>query len=421
MIPLFPGTTIGTHCEAGNIVLVSRLQTFGPLLKQTVRDPLRSLLLVVCALLVAGFCFAVAVIISGASASLMVAEEKYGADLVVFAEGAERDTQGALLMGAPVQAWMPRATVGAVAAVPGVATASPQVYLATVQGSPFSADSSLVVVAIDPTTDFTLSAWSPGTPVSGLGDRQTIGGTSISAPNDDEPITVYGYELDLVGTLERTGTIVDRTLFVTFATATDMLRRTALQTEQGFTVPADSVSSILVRVTPGADPEQVAEDIGLKVPGVSPVTRSGLFDSVSEQMRGEQAIMLVVLAVVLALSLAVIALVFSMVVNERRREIGVMRALGATRTAVLASLLGSVTLLALAGAVVGIALSALVLIAFRGALTNAFGFPFTFPSTTGVVVFVVAGLAVALCGVLAAASVPAYRISGQDPALSMRE
>jgi putative ABC transport system permease protein len=334
-----------TDCEAGNTALVSRLQTFGPLLKQTVRDPLRSLLLFACALLVAGFCFAVAVIISGASASLEVAEEKYGADLVVFAEGAERDTQGALLMGAPVQAWMPRSTIGAVAAVPGVATASPQVYLATVQGSPHSADSSLVVVAIDPATDFTLSAWSPGTPVSGLGDRQTIGGTSISVP-DDEPITVYGYELDLVGTLERTGTIVDRTLFVTFATAADMLSRTSLQTEQGFIVPADSVSSILVRVTPGADPEQIAEDIGLKVPGVSPVSRSGLFDSVSEQMRGEQAIMLVILVVVLVLSLAVIALVFSMVVNERRREIGVIRALGATRTAVLASLLGSVTLLA---------------------------------------------------------------------------
>jgi putative ABC transport system permease protein len=400
---------------------MSRLRAFGSLLKVAVRDPLRSLLLFVCALLVAGFCFAVAVIVSGASASLEVAEEKYGADLVVFAEGAERDTQGALLMGAPVQAWMPRSAIGAVAAVPGVATASPQLYLATLRSSPYSADSSLVVVAIDPATEFTLAAWSLGTPVSGLDDRQTIGGTSISVPNQGEPITVYGYELDLAGTLERTGTIVDRTLFVTFATAADMLSRTALPTEQGFTIPADSVSSILVKVTSGADPQQVARDIGLQVPGVSAVTRSGLFDSVSEQMRGEQAIMLVVLAVVLALSLAVITLVFSMVVNERRREIGVMRALGATRTAVLTSLLSSVTLLALAGAVVGIAISALVLVAFRSALTNAFDFPFTFPSTTGVVVFVVAGLAVALCGVLAAASVPAYRVSSQDPALSMRE
>jgi putative ABC transport system permease protein len=131
--------------------------------------------------------------------------------------------------------------------------------------------------------------------------------------------------------------------------------------------------------------------------------------------------MLVILAVILALSLAVIVLVFSMVVNERRREIGVLRALGATQGAVLRSLLTSAVVLALVGAVAGIVLSGLVLFFFRNALTDAFGFPFLFPSAASFALLVVIGLAVALGGVLLAAFIPTYRISRQDPALSMRE
>ena len=110
-----------------------------------------------------------------------------------------------------------------------------------------------------------------------------------------------------------------------------------------------------------------------------------------------------------------------MVVNERRREIGVLRALGATRGGVLRSLLTGAAVLALGGGSVGIILSGLVLFFFRHKLVSLFGFPFLFPSLPNLLLLVVIGLAVALAAVMLAAFIPAYRISRQEPAVSMRE
>ena len=132
--------------------------------------------------------------------------------------------------------------------------------------------------------------------------------------------------------------------------------------------------------------------------------------------------MLAILGVVLALSLAVIVLVFSMVVNERRREIGVLAgSRGHSQAAVLRSLLTSAVVLALTGGAGGhhpLRTHALLLPArahqrLRLPLHVSVD---TQPRPAG-------GDRTGrrLGGVLVAAFLPAYRISRQDPAMSMRE
>ncbi|MFN2183440.1 MAG: FtsX-like permease family protein, partial [Anaerolineae bacterium] len=127
------------------------------------------------------------------------------------------------------------------------------------------------------------------------------------------------------------------------------------------------------------------------------------------------------LAITWVLTMALIAVVFSLAVNERRRYIGVMRALGARRTTVLQSLLLEAVLLALAGGVVGIAVASLAVYLFRSLIMGLMNTPFLFPAPLSLAGLGLGALVLALLGVTLAALIPALRISFQDPAISMRE
>jgi putative ABC transport system permease protein len=121
------------------------------------------------------------------------------------------------------------------------------------------------------------------------------------------------------------------------------------------------------------------------------------------------------------MSMMLIGLVFSMAANERRRELGVLRALGATRGVIFQSLVTEAGLLALGGGAVGIAVTILAVYLFRRLIIVSMGIPFLFPSPGLLLAQVGAGLGLALLSVTLAALLPAYRISHQDPATAMRE
>jgi putative ABC transport system permease protein len=138
-------------------------------------------------------------------------------------------------------------------------------------------------------------------------------------------------------------------------------------------------------------------------------------------MAGLLRSVIAMLGITWALSVLVIGLIVSMAANERRREIGVLRALGAPRGFVLRSLLAEVGLLAAGGGLLGAALAGLAIYLFRDLLVLGLGMPFLLPSLPRLLALVAGGLGLALGTVALAAWLPAYRTSRQDPALAMRE
>jgi putative ABC transport system permease protein len=381
-------------------------------LKDISGNAFRSGVIVVCAILVAGLSLATVLIARGADDSLRLTQERVGADMVVVPKGTEQRVEGALLMGSLVKVWLPAADVQKIAVVPGVAAASPQLYLTTIADTP--------VVAYDPASDFTIGPWLVGNASRSLGLGEAVGGAFVLVPSGGDRIDLYGYDLDLVANLDPTGTSLDQSLFVSFETAREIGRLPGLRKQQGVTIPDDGVSSVMVKLAPGADPKEVSAAIQASVPRGTAVSSPDLFGSFRTQMEAQRTGMLAILGVVLGLSVFIIAVVLSVVVNERRREIGVLRALGATRGSVLRSLLTGAGVLALGGGITGIILSSLVLFFFRHRLVGVFGFPFPFPSLPNLLLLVVIGLAVAMAAVMLAAFIPAYRISRQEPAVSMR-
>ncbi len=381
----------------------------------------RSWMVFFCAALMAGFVIVATVVIGGADDSLRLALERLGADIIVIPEGNEQRLESALLMGVPLHCWMPDTIVEQVAAVPGVVAASPQLYLSTLRGATCCSVPEMFLIAYDPESDFTLRPWLEENLEGDLPLGQAVGGSLVYVPEQDGVLLVYGYGLGLAGSLEPTGTGLDQSMFFTMETAFDIARLSGEQAVKVLDIPPRTVSSVMVRVGPDEDPQAVATQIAADVPGVTPLVTNSLFRGQREQILSLLNSVVVLLAITWVLAMALIAVVFSLTVNERRRQIGVMRALGARRPVVLQSLLLEAVLLALAGGATGVAVAGLAIYLFRPLIVGLLGTPFLFPDLLGLAALGLGALVLALLGVVLAALVPALRISLQDPAISMRE
>jgi putative ABC transport system permease protein len=381
----------------------------------------RSWMVALCALLIASFALGTTLILRGAETSLRLAIERLGADIVVVPQGSETRVESALLMGTTTRVWMPAETLEQVATVPGVAAVSPQLYLSTLVDAACCSVSDMFMIAYDPNTDFTIEPWLEEKLGHGLHLGQAVGGTYIFVPEGEQNIQLYGYHITLMGNMEPTGTALDASMFLTFETAHDIARISLTMAEQPLEIPPDSISAVMVRLEPGSDPDATALEIMHVVPDVTPIASLDLFRAYRNQMSGLRTAVVAMMGITLFLSVGLIGLVFSMAANERRRELGVLRAMGATRGFVFQSLLTEAGLLALAGGLAGIGLAVMAIYLFRQLIITSLNLPFLLPEIPTLLVQVLAGLAVALISVTVAALFPAYRISRLDPSIAMRE
>lgn len=382
---------------------------------------LRSWVVALCALLVAAFALFATLLLRGAATSLELAADRLGADIVVVPEGAQSDIEGALLMGAPAHFWMPEETVRALGAIPGVEAVSPQVYLSTLLNASCCSVSEMFMIAYDPATDFTVRPWLQKRLPEGLGLGEVIGGDYIFATEGEDGILVYSALLKLKGNLEPTGTGLDQSVFLTLETAREVARISEEYAEEPLVIPPGQVSAVLLRSGPGVSTEELAVEIYRSVPGVYPIQSDNLFSSSRTQLRSLLNTVVVVMALIWPLAIVLIGMVYLMAANERRRELGVMRALGATRRYVSRSLLAEASLLAFCGASTGVFLAVLAIYLFRRLIVSSLGVPFLLPSPGSLILQVGIGLLLAMGSVFLAALLPAVRISRQDPAVAMRE
>lgn len=387
--------------------------------RNAIGSAFRSVAIAVSAALVAGLALTATFVVRGAEAGLRANLERLGADILVLPWGTMTDQiGGARLMSAAIDGWMPREYVARVAALPGVAEVTPQLHVATLHSSPYSSRDEMFVVAYDPAGDFVLAPWLGGAAAPGQG--QAIGGAHITLPDGEGAVTLYGQRLELVGRLAPTGTSIDSTLFVSFATAEGMLEHAQHQGQARRVVPG-SISAMLVRLELDADPHEVAIRILEETPGLVPLETPNLFQAERRQMIGVLRTLLAILGLIWALTIAFMGLVFAMAVNERRYEIGVLRALGFRQAVILKALLLEGTVLALAGGLAGVLAAGLGFAALGDRLAQVAGLPLQMPSAAGLVSLSVQGQMAALLSVTLAALIPAWRISHQEAAVTMRE
>lgn len=143
-------------------------------------------------------------------------------------------------------------------------------------------------------------------------------------------------------------------------------------------------------------------------------TNSQLLSALQAQSMSTKLIRLMVMLVVIL----GIASVLAVSVVQKRKEIGILRAMGASRSKMTSVFLLQGALVGGIGSILGAALAWALIAVFMAFVKGADGKPL-FPITLDPGTFVTIGLLASLCGILAAAA-PARRAARLDPAQAIR-
>jgi putative ABC transport system permease protein len=315
------------------------------------RRPTRATILIVAiGLLVSVFVFAVS-FVRRVDSSIRTASARLGSDLLVVPTGARGAAEDVLLDNSVKTFYMDRSVVEKVRAVKGVARVTPQTYLATIAGGCCDVPES-IVVAFDQESDFVVGPWLDRKLGRRLRTGEAVVGSesafNISLGLTEVDRRLFGSVFRMVGVLEKTGTGLDTAIFVDERSVQEIFKSGNAR------VPPGSVSVVFAKVDEGDDPRRVAGVIEDTLIEVDAVARRDVGQNLLRALGDVRRVFLVTFLLASVLAASLTWAVFSGVANERTREVGLMRAMGAKESDVVKLFLVEVLLVGALGSAVGV-------------------------------------------------------------------
>lgn len=143
-------------------------------------------------------------------------------------------------------------------------------------------------------------------------------------------VTIRGEQFEVAGILDKTLTAPDTSVQMTLADAQRMYLQDVPEILRGQVDQSDLVTSFIVYPTPGTDPEQLATRINDTVDGVTATGPSGFQEQIAGATKIFNAILYGIAIIALFVGGLSVVNTMTMSVNERTREIGVRKAIGAS-------------------------------------------------------------------------------------------
>lgn len=346
---------------------------------------------------------------------LALSTERLGADVIVLPDQAKADAYQTLFTGDPANIYMPQSTMEQLYSVEGIKEASPQFFTQTLTGGCCSYGDEIRLVGFDENTDFVLKPYFNEQNFGHLADDQVIIGSKVEA-HLGNVVAILGQPFNVVGTLYPTGSGMDKTIFLKIDVARKLARDVPeLQYLWKDAWPDELVSSILIKTKNDLSKTEVVYKINKSGLGIQAVSTSETINNVRAQM---DTIGKVIFGLCLAsLLIAVLSLVgrFNSLARERKREIGLLRAMGIQKNQVFQLIVGEASLMAFTGGVAGSLLACICVTPVLGILENSFVLPagmWTWPTAlkSGSIGIIVALLLGSLASIY-----PAWKSAGLDP------
>jgi putative ABC transport system permease protein len=168
----------------------------------------------------------------------------------------------------------------------------------------------------------------------------------------------------------------------------------------------DKCTYILVKVQDGADPSAVAAKINEVLPGNKISLTSDLVIDAQERIPGLNTFLRVLVLLGAFVSMIFVLLSMYTTITERRKEIGILKSLGASKSFIIGSIEGEAFFIGVLGVIFGF------IVAFLASYFIGREFALAFEFSTN---WILTAVAIAVGGSLFGALYPAWRASAIDP------
>jgi len=399
---------------------MNKIKIFGLATRNLKRKFIRTLILLLIVAVVTGTLLGATIFISGMQNALKIGTYRLGADILVVPEKNESQAKSALLSGEPASFYMDSDVFTKVKAIEGVKKASPQLFIKPTSFTCcYNVDTFLV--AFDPESDFTITPWLQKNLKKPLVGNEVVVGSLLPIMTGDT-IPFFGTQFTAAGTMEPTGMkFFDQSVFMTTDAAYAMAENSRGKSIQPLELEKNKISAVLVQVQEGFTPDRIAIRIEHDIDGVKAIASDEVTSTVRRQLGGLLKGILVISAILWILALLMTGFAFYMIVNERQRELGLLRAMGARKGHIFSLIITEAVVISLIGGIMGITVGASLLYAFKDMIIHSLKLPYLLPSIPVLGELIAGAVLFALITGLLASLLPAVFASRMEPYDAIRK
>lgn len=343
-------------------------------IKNLKHQAIRSWLMIFFVFLQAFTLFAGSIATGSMESSIKNITDKIGSDVIVVPEKFAEDLRESLFMGQPSTIYFERSWLEKISQLDSVDQITPQLYLATMAAS--CCDAPVQLIAFDKETDFMVNPWLKDTGREALRKGEVFAGYNIAGDVGDT-LKFYDTDFTVASKLSKTGMGYDNSVFMSFETASEFADSKTANDNLNIDNMDNLISMLMINAKPGVSPQKLAVDIQFEYQqdNIGVYTRNSLFNSISENISTLQSYSVILSLLIYITTTIALTVIFSMTINERKKEFGILFTLGAKRRHVTSIITMEAAIISFAGAALGIAVCIILLIIFAVPVTESLGIP----------------------------------------------
>lgn len=292
---------------------------------------------------------------------LTSSKDRLGADAMIIPSTASADGYELLFTAKPENEYMSVDVMDKVAKMEGVKQVSPQFFSQTLEGGCCDFGMEMRLVGIDTKTDFIINSLMNVKDYDKLTDNDVILGghfTDFVGKN----ARVLNTVMHVAGELYPTGTGMDDSLFMNIDKVREITKNSEnLNVLPEGVDPSTLISAVTVKLDDSKSAEKFYNDFLFSGIDAQCVITSSTVSALQKQLAGTSRVLFGLWIALLVI--AVLALIgrFNALAKDRKKEIGLMRAIGVQKKQVFTLIIGEACTMAVIGGVLGSVLAAVLM------------------------------------------------------------